>query len=1174
VTSPRLIRIVSSIAVGVLLTAGFTATSLSASASTATQPTDVNAGLGVQDGTIKDGAIAFTGSLVEIADLPGKADPAARQFHVPGLGYLVIDATGVPQEARRAEFTAWFTLPADIDTTVSLDETFRSLATYSASLKPLVAQFATVVDDEQSSGIGQLTDIDSMINRAPVSTVTQKIYAVAVTPSNVAGSSAATSQSLANIQTAVDSASSFWSSQSGGKITFSLVGKTTWYKSTTPCNGDTDGNTSILWDEAANAAYSQLGYRDSANSHLVLFFPSGTNCGGALGIGSIGESVNSGGRLWTIGSTSTPDEYSTLHHELGHNLSYGHADYADCGTSPAPGLSGSNGCGVTEYGDITDTMGFSFSGKSGGAISSPNAIRSGIWDTTAYKVAPMGTTTSYTLASVSDHAGLRAVVVEDSQGYDYFVEYRNASNEDAQFASIACASPSYCNSTYNGVRIMRLSNNGYYKGYRGDHSIVIGHTASGVKQTEYAQGETFTTNGMTISVTNTSASSATVSVTRPTVSLSSDRVWMLRTVNASDTDIYNIHVGDTWTAMVGSWWNADSYAFQWYRSGKAISGATKQSYVVSSSDKGKGLKVRVIGKLGSKTKTAYDPVYYSGYSVYGGIMTAGSVSIDYSATPLVATPKAWTVPGVTLKYQWYRNGSAISGATKSTYTPTTSDRDKTFTVKLSASKSGYNSASATSAATPDLTIDSSGTPVVSGTPEVGQTLSVNTLSYTYPGGGAVASPTRTYQWYRSGSAISGAVGSTYTLTSSDYAKTMSVRVLGSVAGYIPHTATSASTAKVAHGTFHGTLAAPIVTETDLASRTLTAALAPGSVTETPISLYYQWYRGTSAISKATKSTYKLTSSDYAKDIKVKVTVKKSSYTSIVLYSVPAGYSLIPSATPPVISGTLAIGQTISVTPVTTTLNGSSASPSYTYRWYRSGKAISGATSNTYTLVPADAGKTIKVLVTSSLTGALGWSKSSASTAVIGSSTVPMAGWNAQANATVSVPTASRVLSVTGTGITEAGVKQTYQWYRGTAAISKATKSSYTLTSSDTNKLISVRVITSKATFTSITKTSVPTNYTVVGSTVPQISDTTPAVGDTLSIIMPTYTVLGSPYTLTGSNVTYRWYRSGVAISGATADTYVVTTADKSKTLKVKVTVTAPGYLTSTLSSTSTSKATS
>ncbi|MGW3909919.1 hypothetical protein ACWEBX_00060 [Streptomyces sp. NPDC005070] len=51
-----------------------------------------------------------------------------------------------------------------------------------------------------------------------------------------------------------------------------------------------------------------------------------------------------------------------------------------------------------------------------------------------------------------------------------------------------------------------------------------------------------------------------------------------------------------------------------------------------------------------------------------------------------------------LRYQWYRSGTAITGATKSTYTLTASGKDKMMTVKVTAKKAGYTSGTATSTA--------------------------------------------------------------------------------------------------------------------------------------------------------------------------------------------------------------------------------------------------------------------------------------------------------------------------------------------------------------------------------------------------------------------------------------------------------------------------------------------
>jgi hypothetical protein len=1163
-------RIAATVAVAALLVGGFSATSFAASAAP-TKTADGSTGEGTPDGTVKGGRIAFAGSIAEIADAPARADSSLKLFLVSGLGYLWIDASQVAPELAMGEFTAWFELPEAVAVAEDTETTFRTLATYSTTVNPLVAESAVAISGG-GEGSGGSVDIDAMINRTPITATTHKIFAVPVTPNGSSATVAAASQSQTNIQNAITYADNYWNAQTAGKVRFELTGTTSWYKTAISCNAAVDTNAAALWNEAANLAFTQLGYRASASNHLVLFFPSGTDCGPAAGLATLGYSVNTGGPAWIVGSSTNAYEYGTVAHELGHSLSLAHADWADCGTSPSPGLSGSAGCTLHEYGDLIDTMGGgSLGGRSGGALSSPNAIRSSMWDTSAYAIAPQGTTTSYVLSSVSDHAGLRSVIVQDSQGYEYFVEFRNYTNEDAQFASDACTT-NYCNSLVDGVRILRQSSNGYYKGYAIDHSYLIGHTVGGSKKTTYVAGESFATNGVTVSVSAITATTATVSITRPTASLTSDRAWMIRTVNASDSSDYQLRVGDTWTAFVGSWWNADSYSFQWYRSGKAISGATKQSYVISSSDKGKALKVKVTGKRGSTSKSTYDPIYYSGYTVYGGIMAAGSVSIDYSATPYVAKPKAWTVPGVSLKYQWYRSGAAISGATSSTYSPTTSDRDKSLTVKVSASKSGYNSLSATSSATPDRTLDSVSTAVISGTAQVGQTLSVGNLTYTYPGGSTVGSPVRSYQWYRSGSKITGAVNQTYVLGSSDYGKKMTVSVTGGLAGYIPHTTTSAATTTVIKGVFNGTLAVPVVTETDLATRTLTAALPGGSVTDASPSLSYQWYRDTSKISRATKSYYKLSSSDYGKAISVRVKVSKSNYTSIYLTSVPQGYSLIPSMSAPQITGTLANGQTITAVAPTFTLNSvATTTDPLTYQWYRDTKAVSGAVFGSYTLSSSDVGKAIYVKVTATKLGALSWSKYSAKTQKIGSSTLPMAGWNAQANATVTKDPVTKTLSVVGTGITEPDVKISYQWYRGSSAISKQTKSYYKLSSSDYNKLISVRVTTSKSTFTTIVKYSTQENYSVVPAAAVTISDTTPTIGDSLSAVLPAFTTAGSPYVPGVGFVTYQWYRETTKLSGQTAATYTVVSADKGKRMTVKIVVSKDGFLSSGLTSAKTSK---
>jgi lysophospholipase L1-like esterase len=66
---------------------------------------------------------------------------------------------------------------------------------------------------------------------------------------------------------------------------------------------------------------------------------------------------------------------------------------------------------------------------------------------------------------------------------------------------------------------------------------------------------------------------------------------------------------------------------------------------------------------------------------------------------LTSSTGTWSATPSSYSYQWKRNGSAISGATSSTYTLLNTDVGSTITVTVTAFKSGYTDGSATSAAT-------------------------------------------------------------------------------------------------------------------------------------------------------------------------------------------------------------------------------------------------------------------------------------------------------------------------------------------------------------------------------------------------------------------------------------------------------------------------------------------
>lgn len=93
------------------------------------------------------------------------------------------------------------------------------------------------------------------------------------------------------------------------------------------------------------------------------------------------------------------------------------------------------------------------------------------------------------------------------------------------------------------------------------------------------------------------------------------------------------------------------------------------------------------------------------------IKSGNGIRIDQGATPtisgnaavshrLTAVPGAWSPDGVTLAYQWRRDGSDISGATALAYALLPGDAGHRLSVAVTGTKSGYLSATMTSAETP------------------------------------------------------------------------------------------------------------------------------------------------------------------------------------------------------------------------------------------------------------------------------------------------------------------------------------------------------------------------------------------------------------------------------------------------------------------------------------------
>ena len=244
-----------------------------------------------------------------------------------------------------------------------------------------------------------------------------------------------------------------------------------------------------------------------------------------------------------------------------------------------------------------------------------------------------------------------------------------------------------------------------------------------------------------------------------------------------------VGVGQTLTAKPGAWTAGTALNYQWYAGGAAVKGATASTFTVTSAQVGKQIVVMDKGHLTgyaspTMSSAATPKVLGVGAPSFGGVDMAGGV--------LSARPGTWT-SGTTFAYQWYADGAAIAGATKSTYSLTSAQVGHAIRLRVTGSQTGYATMAALSGTSPKVI--AAGTATIAGTAKVGSKLSAGHGTWT-------AGTTFTYQWLANCAAIAGATGSTFMPAAAQRGKALTVQVTGHLAGYATVTRTSAATAAV------------------------------------------------------------------------------------------------------------------------------------------------------------------------------------------------------------------------------------------------------------------------------------------------------------------------------------------------------------------------------------------
>ncbi len=497
----------------------------------------------------------------------------------------------------------------------------------------------------------------------------------------------------------------------------------------------------------------------------------------------------------------------------------------------------------------------------------------------------------------------------------------------------------------------------------------------------------------------------------------------------------------------GSWLNnPSSYTYMWEDSNSSgnncapITGATSSSYTLQASDVGSTVQAVVtatnLGGSGSATSATTElvlpaaPVNNGPPGITGTPQQGDTLSVNTGSW--LNNPSGYT-------YMWEDCGgsgnscSAITGATSSSYTLQASDVGSTVEAVVTATNSG-GSVSATSATTQVLPLAPSNTklPVISGTPQQGDTLSVGDGKWNNAPSGF------TYAWDdctgpgTGCSPIAGATSNIYTLGASDVGNYVIAMVTAANAGGTASVST-VSVGLVLPAAPTDTVA-PGIGGTAQQGDTLTAGA--GIWSNGPTGYTYAWQdctgqgTGCSAIAGATSSTYTLQASDVGKYVSVTVTASNSGGSTPVT-SASLGPVLPPAPAntqAPAITGTAEQGDTLKVS------NGTwSNSPMQcSYAWENcnsagsSCAAITGATSSSYALSAADIGSTIVCVVTA--TGPGGSTPASTKkTAVVIASPIPVASQPTTTNLLVTPASPVANQSVTLIATVTAGTSSTALW---------------------------------------------------------------------------------------------------------------------------------------------------
>ena len=660
-----------------------------------------------------------------------------------------------------------------------------------------------------------------------------------------------------------------------------------------------------------------------------------------------------------------------------------------------------------------------------------------------------------------------------------------------------------------------------------------------------------------------------------------------------------------------------SYSYQWIRSDGGtdtdIVGGTDSTYTLVSADQGKTIKVKVsftddADNQESLTSAATAMVVAKPNTAPTGLPTiSGTAQVGQTLTADVSSiADADGLTNVSYIYQWVRSDNGtdadIAGQTDSTYTLVAADQGKSIKVRVSFTDDANNADTLTSVATGVVAAKpnspATGAPTISGTAQVGETLTAGTSDIADEDG--LTNPTYSYQWIRGDNGtdanIAGQTDSTYTLVAADRGKAIKVKVSFTDDADNQETLTSAATAAASRSDKPVVDEATPVWSADMLVREYTSV----SIGAASADLFSN-VGGSAGLQ--IKSLWSFTPDrdlrlefqeavPGAADLSLQVgdlalafpagSSGQSSFRwtdvdadwedgqTISVRIVPTSATVTPQPNSPAtggptISGTAQVGETLTAGTSSISDADGLTNVSYNYQWIRndgtSDADIGGQTGSTYTQADSDEGKAIKVKVSFTDDANNEETLTSAATAAVAArpnspaTGLPTISGTAQVGQTLTADVSS---IADADGLTN--VSYIYQWVRsdnGTDAdIAGQTDSTYTLVAADRGKAIKVKVsftddAENQESLTSEATDAVAAKPNTTATGLPTISGTV-QVGETLTADT---SAIADEDGLTNVPYSYQWLAANVEIAGATNSTYTLNADDVGKAIKVKVSFT-------------------